>query len=120
MIDMGFQSTIADPDVYRQGNAKPCRFKYYEYLLVYVDNVLIVSHSPKIHLERIKESYELNRSSVGPPMQYLGADVEQLTRPRDNTGREYWSFLAHTYVCNAVRNVKLLLHEEGRGLKSTA
>jgi hypothetical protein len=99
---MGFQSTIADPDVYCQANAKPCGFKYYEYLLVYVDNVLIVSHSPKIHLKKIKESYELNPSSVGPPMQYLGADVERVTRPWDNTGREYWSFSALTYVSNAV------------------
>ena len=53
-------------------------------------------------------------------MRYLGADVERVTRPGDNTGREYWSFLAHTYVRNAVRNVKLLLQEEGRSLKSTA
>ena len=120
LIDMGFQSTIADPDVYRRVNAKPCGFKYYEYLLVYVDDVLIVSHSPKIHLEKIKESYELNPSSVGPPTRYLGADVERVTRPGDNTGREYWSFSAHTYVRNAVRNVKLLLQEEGRSLKSTA
>jgi hypothetical protein len=102
LIDMRFQSTIADPDVYRQANAKPCGFKYYEYLLVYVDNVLIVLHSPIIHLEKIKESYELNPSSAGPPMQYLGAGVEQVTTPVDNTGRKYWSFSAHTYVRNAV------------------
>jgi Reverse transcriptase (RNA-dependent DNA polymerase) len=120
LIDMGFQSTIADPDVYRRANAKPCGFKYYEYLLVYVDDVLIVSHSPKLNLEKIKESYELNPSSVGPPMRYLGADVERVTRPGDNTGCKYWSFSAHTYVRNAVQNVKLLLQEEGRGLKSTA
>jgi hypothetical protein len=120
LLDMGFQSTIADPDVYRQANTKPCGFKYYEYLLVYVDNVLIVLHSPKIHLEKIKESYVLNPSSVGPQRQYLGTDVEQVTRPRDNTGRKYWSFSAHTHVHNAVQNVKLLLQEEGWGLKSTA
>ena len=120
ILEMGFRSTIADPDVYLRANAKPCGFKYYEYLLVYVDDVLIVSHSPEIHLERIKASYELNPSSIGPPTRYLGADVERVTRPGDNTGREYWSFSAHTYVRNAVKNVKLLLQDEGRGLKSTA
>jgi Reverse transcriptase (RNA-dependent DNA polymerase) len=81
LIDMAFQSTIADPDVYRQANAKPCWLKYYEYLLAYVDDVLIVLHSPKLHLEKIKESYELNLSSVGPPMQYLGRMLNKLQDP---------------------------------------
>ncbi len=88
--------------------------------MVYVDDVLVVSHSPKVHLERIKASYELNPNSIGPPTRYLGAGVEQIKRPGDNTGREYWSLSARRYVRNAVRNVKLLLQAEGRGLKSTA
>ena len=41
---MGFVGTVADPDVYRRANAKPDGFKYYEYILVYVDDVLIISH----------------------------------------------------------------------------
>ena len=118
--DMGFESTIADPDAYRRAFAKPDGFKYYEYILVYVDDVLIISHDPQVHLERIKATYELNPSSMGPPQRYLGADIERVTRPGDPSGREYWSFSAHTYVRNAVKNVKLLLQEEGRGLKSTA
>ena len=43
-----------------------------------------------------------------------------MTRPGDPTGKEYYSISAHTYVRNAVKNVKLLLQEEGRNLKSTA
>ena len=118
--DMGFESTIADPDAYRRAFTKPDGFKYYEYLLVYVDDVLIISHDPQVHLDRIKATYELNPSSIGPPTRYLGADVELVTRPGDPTGKEYYSFSAHTYVRNAVKNVKLLLQEEGRNLKSTA
>ena len=120
ILEMGFEATIADPDVYRKANAKADGFKYYEYILVYVDDVLIISHTPTEHLERIKANYELNPSSIGPPSRYLGADVRKVTRPGDPTGREYWSFSANSYVKNAVRNVKLLLQEEGRGLKSTA
>jgi hypothetical protein len=118
--DMGFEPTVADPDVYRRAFAKPSGFKYYEYILVYVDDVLIISHEPTAHLKTIQAMYELNPASVGPPTRYLGADVEKVMRPGDPTGREYWSFSAHTYVRNAVKNVKLLLQEEGRGLKSTA
>ena len=118
--EMGFIPSVADPDVYRRAFAKPDGFKYYEYILVYVDDVLIISHAPKEHLKVIKAMYELNPTSIGPPTRYLGADVERVTRPGDPTGREYWSFSAYTYVKSAVRNVKLLLQEEGRGLKSTA
>jgi hypothetical protein len=51
---------------------------------------------------------------------YLGANVEKVQKPGDPTGREYWSFSARTYVKNAVKNVKVLLQGEGRGLKLTA
>ena len=117
--DMGFDPTVADPDVYRRPYVKPDGFRYYEYILVYVDDVLIISHDPQTHLEFLKATYELNPASVGPPARYLGADVERVTRPGDPTGREYWSFSAHTYVRNAVCNVKIMLQAEGRGLKST-
>jgi hypothetical protein len=120
ILEMGFVPTIADPDVYRRPSAKPDGFEYYEYILVYVDDVLIISHSPNTHLERIQANYELNPSSIGPPTRYLGADVRRVTRPGDPSGKEYWSFSAATYVKNAVRNVKLLLQAEGRNLKSTA
>ena len=67
ITEMGFMPTVADPDAYRRQNAKPDGFKYYEYILVYVDDVLIISHSPQVHLARIQSSYELNPSSIGPP-----------------------------------------------------
>jgi hypothetical protein len=66
--NMGFQPSIADPDVYLRVFAKPDGFKYYEYdILVYVDDVLIISHAPEEHLKVIQATYELNPASVGPP-----------------------------------------------------
>lgn len=118
--DMGFQPSIEDPDVYLRAFAKPDGYKYYEYtILVYVDSVLIVLHAPEEYLKIIQAHYELNPASVGPPNWYLGANVEKEQNPGDHTGREYWSFSARTYVKNAEKNVKLLLQEEGRRLKST-
>ena len=64
-------------------------------------------------MEVIEANNELNPASVGPPTRYLGADVEKVIKPGDPAGREYWSFSARTYVRNAVKNVKLLLQEEG-------
>ena len=80
ILDMGFEpATIADPDVYRKVHSKENGFKYYEYVLVYVNDVLIISHSPMVHLERIQVSYDLNPSSIGPLIRYLGADVRKVT-----------------------------------------
>ena len=58
VLDMGFVATIADPDVYRKPSAKENGFKYNEYILVYVHDVLIISHNTVIHLEAIQAQYE--------------------------------------------------------------
>ena len=121
VLEMDFVPTIANPDVYQHPNAKENGFKqYYQYVLVYVDDILILSHDPMTQLETIKSHYEVNSSSIGPPTQYLGADVKKVTQPGNPTGCEYWAFSANTYVKNAVRNVKMLLKEVGRNLKTTA
>jgi hypothetical protein len=67
IIVMEFEGTVADPDVYRRANAKPDGFQYYKYILVYVNNVLTISHDRKVHIARIQADYELNHSSIGPP-----------------------------------------------------
>jgi hypothetical protein len=120
IIEMGFVSTVTDLDVHRKVNSMGDNFKYYKYILVYFDDVLIISHMLMEHLERIKTTYELNPSSIGPPSQYVGANIRKLTRPGDPTGHEYWSYSVNTYIKNAVRNAKLLLQEKGHGLKLTA
>ena len=50
ITDMGFHSTTADPNVCGQSYAKPNGFKYNEYVLNYVDDVLNVLDSPQDHL----------------------------------------------------------------------
>jgi hypothetical protein len=104
--EMGFQPSIADLDIYLRPFVKPDGYKYYEYILVYVADVLIVSHAPEEHLKVIRANYELNPASVGPPRRLFGANVEKVQKPGDPTGCEYWSFSARTYVKNAVKNVK--------------
>jgi hypothetical protein len=85
-----------------------------------VDDILIISHEPKVHLTKLNQFYEFNLASVGTPERYLGTNIDRCTIPNDATGAEYWSMSSHSYVKNAVQNVKLLLNEEGCGLKSTA
>jgi hypothetical protein len=37
---MGFEPTKSDPDVWYRAASKPDGFQYYEYILVYVDDML--------------------------------------------------------------------------------
>jgi hypothetical protein len=41
--DLGFESTLADPDVWLKPPARDDGFEYYEMLFVYVDDILTVS-----------------------------------------------------------------------------
>ena len=63
ICDMGFEPSIADPDVYRRAFSNPCGFKYYEYVLVYVDDVLIISHALEEHLKLILQIEPCKRRS---------------------------------------------------------
>ncbi len=61
---MGWQNTIADPDVYQREAVKPNRNLYYELILVYVDAILFISHKPNEAIDWISEIYELRDSVV--------------------------------------------------------
>jgi hypothetical protein len=109
--DMGFEPTIANPDIYCKAFAKPDDFKYYECILGYADDALIISHQPTVQPPQNNTSnlriepgeYQTSDSLLG----WRAADVEKVTRPGDPTGCEYcWPFSAYTYVVvNAVKNV---------------
>ena len=86
-------------------------------MLVYVDDVLAISHDPGEIMKIIGMTFEIKNDEYGPPTQYLGADVETFTL---QDGSKAWSFLSTSYVRNAVDTVKRLLAEDGRELKSGA
>jgi len=77
LTEMGYKSTKADPDVWIHQSVKPNGFQYYKILLVYVDDILCVSHQPEQTIEQIKELYQLKDNAVGPPSRYLGASVSK-------------------------------------------
>jgi hypothetical protein len=48
---MNFKPSLADPDVWFRPATKDSGFEYYEYILVYVDDVLVVSAAPLTYHE---------------------------------------------------------------------
>jgi hypothetical protein len=116
---LGFETTIADPDVYRRRAVKSNGIEYWELLLVYVDDILVISSDPRSVLNHLHQYYEFSTKGDEHPTRYLGMDIAKVTFPKDDSGQEYWSVSSRTSVRNAVNNVKELLKDEG-GLKGTA
>ena len=61
---------------------KTCSFKYWEYILCYVDNILSASHDPKGTMKLIQNKFKLKNDKMDPPKTYLGATLSKI----DNTG----------------------------------
>jgi hypothetical protein len=63
---MGFTSSLADPDVWFKTAVKPNGYKYREYILAYVDDILAISHDhEKIPLS-LADFYHLKNGYSAP------------------------------------------------------
>ena len=88
---------------------------YYEYLLVYFDDVLVVSHAPEEIMKSIGKQFEIKNGEYGPPTIYLGAGISQVQLDH---GSMCWSMESQKYVKAAIDTIKALLLEDGQELKS--
>ena len=114
---LGFVSTIIDPDVYRRKStykdARGNSVDYYELLLVYVDDVLVVSKEPNAIMERIGKSFRL-KEGWNKPTSYLGAETFEHRR---KNGAVCWALGSGKYVKNLITQVKEMLSEDGLALR---
>ena len=119
LSEMGFESCLADPDVWLRPAVKADGTKYYEYVLIYTDDVLSVSMDPKAILTKIDQHFKLKPESIGVPKTYLGATISKFRLPDDPT-KERWAMSSEQYVKEAVKNVERWLSERGTNLKTKA
>ena len=87
-------STRADPNVWIWPTFNPDGFEYYEMVLVYVDDILHLSHNTKPAIEALRKLYELKSESCGPPKIYLAANVSKYQL---EDGRMSWCMSARDY-----------------------
>jgi hypothetical protein len=71
---MGFQASLADPDVWYRAATKENGFDYYEYLTVYVDDILVLSHQASEIMKTVECMYRLKEPATTPTT-YLGAII---------------------------------------------
>ena len=101
---LNFKSCLADPDVWMRPVIKSNGNTYYEYILLYVDNALMVSENAEsILCNELGRYFHLKEESIGPPTVYLGGRVHKVQL---ENGVWAWSFSSLQYVQSAIKNVE--------------
>ena len=114
MEDVGFQSCKADPDVWLCPSVKEDGTDYYQYVLLYADDILAIMEKPeKFIREELTEKFVVKPKSIGNPTQYLGNKVSYVQL---ENGLNAWCFSSSQYVQNAIKNVEGYLSCEGNSL----
>jgi hypothetical protein len=113
-----FTSCKADADVWMRPATKADGSEYFEYVLLYVDDCLVVSENPEAILrQEIGKYFKLKEASIGPPDIYLGGKMRQVVM---ENGIKAWSFSSSQYVQEAVNNVNKYLTERDKKFPSKA
>lgn len=105
-----FTPSLADDNVWMKKCKKDDGSFYYSYILVYVDDVLCISHDPGYYMNILSGEYRLKEEPAEPSM-YLGTDVKKW-KITDDGGillRECWALGSESHVKKAVQVVKQLL-----------
>jgi len=114
LYHQGYTSSLADPDVWFRTASKPDGFEYYEYILVYVDDLLVLSHEPQKTMKALESFYRL-KEGYAEPTRYLGAEVRRWHFP-DTANKSHWALSSSKYVKEAVRNIENHLQPFNRAL----
>ncbi len=104
MRHLDFTSCLADPDVWMRPAKRSDGSDYYEYILLYTDDALVVSeNAEQILRNELGRYFTLKEESIGPPKVYLGGHVRKI---KLDNGVECWAFSSSQYVQAAVKNVE--------------
>jgi len=105
LSDLQFSSSLADPDVWLRPAIKENGETYYEYIFVYVDDILVLSTTPEKIIKTIGQSYRLKENSVSRPKTYLGAEIKPFRDPHQ-PAVEMWSMSADGYLKEALKSLE--------------
>ena len=78
---LGFKSSLSNPYLWMKSSITSSGSKYYEYILVYVDDILMVDKDPYKHMYNLHDNYTVKPSIIGEAKLYLGADYNKVFYP---------------------------------------
>jgi hypothetical protein len=115
--EAGFKACKADADVWMRPAVKADGFRYYEYILCYIDDILVISQLPKSIMEALEAKYILKAGPVGEPKTYLRAKVSKYQLEHsDDPGKARWSLSVEDYINCMVKDVEIELEKVGKAL----
>jgi hypothetical protein len=59
--DLAYKTCVADHDVWMKPKVKPTGEEYWEYVLIYSDDILVISHDPKAVIDILTKAYPQRR-----------------------------------------------------------
>ena len=113
---MKFQMCLADNDIWFRPDIKKDGTKYYTYISIYVDDVLICSEDTHRYMEMLGSKFFLKPESIKEPNVYLGADFK---RKQMNDG-EFWITEDNSYLKEALRISSGLLEKHKMKVNGSA
>ena len=112
LVELGFQSSLADPDVWLRAATKHDGEQYYEYVLMYVDDILAISCEAEAILKDVQTTFKFKNDKIELPEFYLGAKLQE--KPINNI--KCWTVSSHDYVKAAIKNVQEAIKNTSRKL----
>ena len=75
---MNFITCKADPDVWLRPRKRNDGSAYWQYVLLYTDDILAIMEEPEDFIRKELASYfTIKKESIGPTTQYLGNKVSE-------------------------------------------
>ena len=116
MLDeLNFKPSIADPDVWLRCGIRPgSTERYYEHVLVYVDDIMVLSAMASLVMEALQKKLTFKNGEASDPDIYLGAKIAK----KKHEEGECWSMSSSHYLKAAIETVEEKLAKEGKKLPS--
>ena len=115
--EMKFQMCLADNDIWFRPDIKKDGTKYYTYISIYVDDILICSEDTHSYMAKLGAKFSLKPESLKEPSIYLGADFK---RRRLNDDSEIWITSSNSYLKEALRVSSGLLEKHKMKINGSA
>ncbi|KAG7370183.1 reverse transcriptase RNA-dependent DNA polymerase [Nitzschia inconspicua] len=110
MRHLGYESCKADPDLWMKPRTRlDDGFEYYSYVLIYVDDILVISHDALVDLKKIDYYFKMKEGSIGDPDIYLGSKIRKIRLPNQV---DAWMLSPTKYIMESVKNVERYLEKE--------
>ena len=107
--ELGLKSSKANCDVWLRPAVKGSGKEYYEYVMLYVDDVMVASHQATKVMEDLGRGIKYKDDKIEAPDSYLSA---QLAQKKLSNGLKCWCMPGDKYVNAAIKNVEEAINKK--------